>query len=178
MALVDAAGVMAAAGGKADEAAVGEAVAAAWADAGPIVQTTRARLASLAAVQNTFLAGFQALGTLGLLLGTAGLAAMQVQGVIERLGQIGLLRAVGFTSDRIRRLLVAETLFMVALGLAVGTLAGTLAVLPSLAGGRASVPTAWIAATSALTLAVAVLAGLVAAQIASRVSPRDALRSA
>ena len=178
MALVDAAGVGTASGGRPDEAAIGRAVAAAWADAGPIVQTTRARLASLAAVQNTFLAGFQALGTLGLLLGTAGVAAMQVQAVIERLGQIGLLQAVGFPPARIRLLLVAETLLMVAAGLVVGTLAGTLAVLPSLAGGQASFPLGWIGLTSALTLAVAFLAGWIAARIASRVSPRDALRSA
>ena len=45
------------------------------------------RLASLQAVQNTFLAGFQALGTLGLLLGTAGVAAVQLQGMFERIGR-------------------------------------------------------------------------------------------
>jgi ABC-type antimicrobial peptide transport system permease subunit len=114
------------------------------------------------AVQNTFLAGFQALGTLGLLLGTAGVAAVQLQGVVERLGGFALLRAVGFTLARVRLLLVLETIVTVGIGLVVGTVAGTLAVWPALAAGTARVPLVWIAATCSLTLAVAAAAGRLA----------------
>jgi hypothetical protein len=138
-------------------------LARAWADSGVSLTATLDRLRSLLAVQNTFLAGFQALGTLGLLLGTAGVAAVLLQGVLERLGSLALLRAVGFTPSRIRGLLVVETLVTVGLGLAAGTLAGCLAVAPALVAATARVPLGWIAATCGLTLATAVVAAGVAA---------------
>jgi ABC-type antimicrobial peptide transport system permease subunit len=119
-------------------------------------------LRGLQAVQNTFLAGFQALGTLGLLLGTAGVAAVQVQGVVERIGGLAVLRAVGFTLLRVRSLLALETLVSVGLGILAGTLAGGMAVWPALAGGTARMPLAWIAASGGLTLASAIVAGWLA----------------
>jgi len=145
--------------------AVGPALTAAWADAGVSVEGTVDRLRSLLAVQNTFLAGFQALGTLGLLLGTAGVAAVQLQNVLERRGQLALLRAIGFTTGRVRGLLVIETLLTVGLGLAAGTLAALLAVAPLLGGqaGLARLPLGWIAATCALSLGAALVAGFAAA---------------
>ena len=155
MALIDA--------GRGDPQAVRRAVARAWADAGVSIQPAIDRLRSLAAVQNTFLAGFQALGTLGLLLGTAGVAAVQIQNVLERAGSLGLMRAVGFTPRRIRLAVVLETLLMVGLGLLVGILSGCVAVAPSLAGGVAAVPLGWIVVTAGIVLIVATLAGLLAA---------------
>jgi putative ABC transport system permease protein len=154
---------------------VADAIAAAWADAGVTVQPALARLASLSAVQNTFLAAFQSLGMLGLLLGTAGVAAVQIQGVIERIGQFGLLQAIGFPFARIRGLVVIETILMVGLGLAVGGLAGVLTVLVTTAGRRAALPLGWIATTCLVTLAVAAIAGLVAARRAARVALRESL---
>jgi putative ABC transport system permease protein len=170
MALIDESGVE-----PARRDAVRSALAAAWADAGVSLASSLDRMRSLMAVQNTFLAGFQALGTLGLLLGTAGVAAVQLQGVVERLETLALLRAIGFTLGRIRLLVVLETLLTVCVGLAAGTAAGCLAIAPALAGGAAHVPLGWIAATCGLTLAVALLAALVAASrtvIPER--PRDA----
>ena len=139
----------------------------AWADAGPSLTTTLDRLRGLMAVQNTFLAGFQALGALGLLLGTAGVAAVQVQGVLDRIGPLSLLRAIGFAPGRIRLLLVLETLATVGLGLAVGGLAGCLAVAPALARDAARLPLGWIAVTCGLTLVSALVASLVAASRAT-----------
>jgi putative ABC transport system permease protein len=159
MALIDASGVAPDRRG-----AVAPAVRAAWADAGTSVEGAVERLRSLQAVQNTFLGGFQALGTLGLLLGTAGVAAVQVQNVLERRGQLAVLRAIGFTTLRLRSLLMLETLLTVGLGLIVGTAAGLLAVSPLLAGtGTARLPLGWIGATCGLSLAAALLAGLAAA---------------
>ncbi len=152
--------------------------ARAWSDAGVLLEPTLGRLARISAVQNTFLAGFQTLGLLGLLLGTAGVAAVQAQGVLERLGQFGLLAAVGFAAERIRRLVVVESILLVGLGLLAGGLAGLVALVPAFLGGRAAVPTGWIALTSVLTLAAAAVAGMLAARRAVRVSPREALRSA
>jgi hypothetical protein len=152
--------------------------AAVWADAGVLLEPAVARLARLAAVQNTFLAGFQTLGLLGLLLGTAGVAAVQAQGVLERLGQFGLLGALGFAADRVRMLVVAEAVLLVGAGLAAGAVAGLIALAPALAAGRAALPTWWIVVTCGLTLAAAAGAGMVAARQATRINPRAALRSA
>ncbi len=169
MALVDA--------GRSDPVAVDRAVRAAWVDAGATVEPSLDRLRRLSAVQNTFLAAFQALGTLGLLLGTAGVAAVQVQGVLERIGMFGLLGAVGFPRSRIRAIVLLETLLMVGLGLAAGAAAGALTIPSHVAGGRASVPLLWIAATCAATLLVALLAGIVATRAVARLEPKAALAS-
>lgn len=167
MALIDA--------GEEPETAVDRAASAAWVDAGVTIQPTLDRLRSLSAVQNTFLAAFQALGTLGLLLGTAGVAAAGVQGVLERIGTFGLLGAIGFPPARLRAIVLLETCFMVGLGLVAGALAGAATLPAHIAGGRASVPLAWIALTCGLTLLVALLAGLLATRSVARLAPRDAL---
>jgi len=160
------------------EARVAGAISSAWADAAATVTRTIDRLRSLQAVQNTFLSGFQALGTLGLLLGAAGVAAVQFQSVLERQPALGLMAAVGFTTARLRLVVVLETLLMVGLGLAVGTLAGCLAVVPSLVSGRAAVPIGWLGCTWAITGLAAVAAGLAAARRVVRLQPGRILAAA
>ncbi|MEI6239094.1 MAG: FtsX-like permease family protein [Planctomycetia bacterium] len=148
-----------------------------WADAGVTLEPTLDRLARLSAVQNTFLAGFQTLGLLGLLLGTAGVAAVQAQGVLERLGQFGLLQAIGFAPGRIRALVTLESMALVGAGLVAGAVAGLVALAPALLAGRAVLPVGWVATTCGLTLAAAAAAGLVASRHATQTSPREALRA-
>lgn len=159
LALVDASAVA-----PASRELVPRAIAAAWADAGVSVQSTIDRLRSLYAVQNTYLSGFQLLGSLGLLLGTLGVAAVQMQGVFERCGALAVLRSVGFTIGRVRHLIVLETVVLVGTGLGVGAALGCLALLPLLAAGRATVPWGWLAISALLTLAAANAAGIAAAR--------------
>lgn len=132
----------------------------AWAEASLSLTPAADRLRNLLAVQNTFLSGFQALGSLGLLLGTAGVAAVQLQAMAERRGQLAVLRAIGFTLSRVRMLLALETLITVGLGVAAGALAGLLAVVPAIAAGNARVPLGWIAFTGGLTMLTAIAASL------------------
>ncbi|NDC54724.1 MAG: ABC transporter permease, partial [Planctomycetia bacterium] len=160
-----------AAGGSATE--VASRARDAWADAGVTVEPTLDRLARLSAVHNTFLAGFQALGLLGLLLGTAGVAAVQAQGVLERLGQFGLLQALGFAPGRVRGLIALEATALVGTGLVAGVAAGLIALAPALLSGRAQVPAGWVAVTCGLTLAAAAVAGAVASRRATSVNPRE-----
>ena len=54
------------------------------------------RLDSFHRVENTYLSTFQALGALGLLLGTVGLATVMFRNVLERRREMALLRAVGY----------------------------------------------------------------------------------
>ena len=141
---------------------IAAAITASWADVGVVVEPTIVRLRRLYAVQNTFLAGFQTLGTLGLMLGTVGLAAVAIQGVVERRGALAVLRAIGFTRYRLVCLLWQETLLQVLVGLSIGAGGGLLASLPFLASGRLEMPWAWVALSVGGTLLVATLAGFLA----------------
>ena len=97
------------------------------------------RLADLLAVQNTYLATFQSLGGLGLLLGTLGLAVVQLRNVLERRGELALMRSVGFRRRRLSAMVLLESALLLLLGLAVGCTAALVAVLPHwLAGGAAA----------------------------------------
>jgi hypothetical protein len=53
-------------------------------------------------VENAYLSTFQTLGALGLLLGTAGLAAVLLRNALERRRELALLRAVGYGARRSR----------------------------------------------------------------------------
>ncbi len=106
----------------------------ALADQGVRVQTAADRVQAYLAVENMYLATFQALGGLGLVLGAVGLAIILLRGVWERRGELALLRALGFSSARLAWLVLAENLALLVLGLAAGTVAALLAVAPHLAG--------------------------------------------
>ncbi|MFG0265291.1 MAG: ABC transporter permease [Rhodopirellula sp. JB055] len=99
-------------------------------DAGMDVQRADRVLAGLLAVQNTYLRTFQSLGALGLLLGTIGLAVAQLRSVLERRGELAVMRAVGFTRQRLAALVLGENTFLLAIGIGCGAVTAMLAVLP------------------------------------------------
>jgi len=125
-------------------------------------ETTGRRLARFLVVQNTYLATFQSLGGLGLLLGTFGLAAVELRSVLERRGELALLRATGFRRRALAWLVMLENGLLLGSGLASGVLAAVVAVLPHLLSGGASIPWASLASTLLLVLAVGLVAGLAA----------------
>ena len=126
------------------------------------------RIASFLAVQNTYLSTFQALGGLGLLLGTLGLAAVMLRNVLERRGELALLRAVGLGARRIAGLVLTETALLLVWGLGSGTLAALLALWPHLSGRTADAP--WLG--GALTLLAVFAAGMLASLWAVRAAVR------
>ena len=99
-------------------------------DAGMDVQRADHVLAGLLAVQNTYLRTFQSLGALGLLLGTIGLAVAQLRSVLERRGELAVMRAVGFTRQRLAALVLGENTFLLAIGIGCGAVTAMMAVLP------------------------------------------------
>src|SRR5207247_3151248 len=90
------------------------------------VQTTASRLQGYLAVRNTYLATFQALGGLGLILGAAGLAIVLLRGVWARRAELALLQALGFRSGQLAWLVLAENAFLLVRGLAAGRASGQL----------------------------------------------------
>jgi putative ABC transport system permease protein len=125
------------------------------ADHGFSVMTASARVASYLAVENTYLATFQVLGALGLLLGAIGLAIVLLRSVWERRAELALLRALGFRKSALGRLILAENCFLLLMGLAIGTLAALIAVAP----GRFQEGGALSWSRLALFLAAVLLAG-------------------
>lgn len=133
--------------------------------------STHDRLAEFMAVQNTYLSTFQSLGALGLLLGTFGLAVAQLRSVLERRGELALLRSAGFRRSRLAEMVLGENLVLLVSGLGIGSLAALAAVLPHWWLGEADVPWATLAA---MLLAIAVC-GAVASGLAVRAAVRAPL---
>ncbi len=131
-------------------------------DYGLDVETTGQRLAGFLTVQNTYLSTFQSLGGLGLLLGTLGLAAVQMRNVVERRGELAVLRAAGFRRRTLAGLVLWENAFLLLAGLGCGILSALVALLPHLVSGDASIPWLSLAGTMALVLTVGMIAGLAA----------------
>ncbi len=135
----------------------------AYGDRGMRVTPTVERLNTYLAVISTYLSTFQALGGLGLLLGSLGLAVVLLRGVWERRGELALLRALGFRHATLGWLVLAENAFLLLVGLLAGTASALVAVSPHLLGGAASIP--WI---HLLTLLLGVvLVGLISGALAT-----------
>jgi putative ABC transport system permease protein len=129
------------------------------------------RLAAFNAVQNTYLETFQVLGGIGLLLGSAGLGVVVLRNVLERRGELALLQAVGFRRRRLQWLVLSEHGALLCLGLAIGTTAALLAVLPVLLRPGAD----WPIVPLALTLLGVLASGLFWTWLAARFALRGEL---
>jgi ABC-type antimicrobial peptide transport system permease subunit len=158
------------------EAEVKSVLEIALADRGFEVTPTAQRLASYLAVENTYLSTFQALGGLGLLLGSLGLAVVLLRGVWERRAELALLRALGYRRGTLGRLVLAENGFLLLVGLVAGTASALLAVAPHLVGGAGGIPWLDLAALLGLVLVVGLLAGAVAVAATLRAPLIPALR--
>jgi putative ABC transport system permease protein len=122
----------------------------------------RVRLSELLAVQNTYISTFQSLGALGLVLGTFGLAAVQLRSVLERRKELALMRAAGFRRGRLGQMVLLENLVLLVGGLAVGTIAALVAVLPQMLLGAARPPLVDLAVTLGVVLLAGIATGLIA----------------
>ncbi|MGC4007026.1 MAG: ABC transporter permease [Pirellulales bacterium] len=135
-------------------------------DYGFTAERTRDRLAALMAVQNTYLSTFQSLGALGLILGSFGLAVMQLRNVWERRGELALMQALGFRKRRLGWLLLDENLSILLVGLALGVATALVAIAPNLLGGDAGVPWTALLAVLGIVVATGVLVGGWATRVA------------
>mgnify|MGYP003323390000 FL=1 len=138
-------------------------------DYGLDVVSTGERLAAFHRVENTYLATFQTLGGLGLVLGTFGLGAVLLRNVLERRRELALLRAVGFNAGHLSLLVVAENAFLLLSGLFAGTACALVAIAP-----------AWLSQGGGLrvsSLAVLLLLVVVSGFTASLLATLAAVRS-
>ena len=112
----------------------------AWQDSGVEIVSAADRLNAFNAVQNAYLTTFQALGGLGLLLGSAGLGIIVLRNVLERRGELALLLAVGFRRATVRWLTVVEHGLLLFLGLGLGVACAVVSVLPALRSSALHLP--------------------------------------
>jgi putative ABC transport system permease protein len=135
------------------------------------------RLAEFNAVENTYLSIFQLLGGLGLILGSVGLGLVVLRNVLDRRGELAMLRAVGFDKVALKRMVFSEHSVLCLCGLACGVIAALVAVGPVLGSPRTEVP--YLSIT--LTIVAIGVSGLVWIWIATVFAlsgkPLDALRN-
>ena len=128
-------------------------------------------------MENTYLATFRALGGLGLLLGTVGLAAVLMRNVLERRRELALLRAVGYRPRHLFTMVLAENVFLLLMGLATGAVCGALATAPAVFARGGHVPLASLAVLLALVAAAGIASSSLATAAARRSPLLDALKS-
>ena len=145
--------------------------------AGLDATVTSERLAGFHRVENTYLSTFQALGGLGLGLGTIGLATVMFRNVLERRRELALLRAVGYDARGVSTMILAEAWFLLSTGVAAGVASAALAIAPAWLGRGGAAPGAGLALLLAAVLAAGAFSSLVATRAALRGRILDALRA-
>ncbi len=145
-------------------------------DYGFVAQPAAERLAQLLSIQNTYISTFQSLGGLGLLLGTFGLAVVELRNLLERRGELALLRAIGFRNGQLLAMVVFENIFLLLCGLAIGLVAAAIAVWPQMHHHAGSIPWATLAAILASVAVVGTLASFLAAFALARMPLLASLR--
>ncbi len=100
--------------------------------AGLDVAPAAERLMEFYAVESTYLTMFLVLGALGLAVGSMGMGVVVLRNVQDRRAEIALLRAVGYRTVTLRKLLAIEHGILLVAGLVVGMLASAVAMVPAL----------------------------------------------
>jgi ABC-type antimicrobial peptide transport system permease subunit len=146
-------------------------------DFGFDVSPTAERLADIHRVENTYIATFQALGALGLLLGTVGLATVLVRNALEQRGELALLRAVGYGPRHLARMALAQNGALVGLGFLAGAVPALVAVSPTILDRRGTLPLALVAVLLLALAATGLLVSWLAVAFVRRLPLLASLRS-
>lgn len=138
-------------------------------DVGGRVELTRDVLAAYHQIENTYIAIFNVLGSLGVLLGSLGLAIVIARNLRERRGEFAVLTAIGIPRPVLTQMVFAEFSRLVLWGIVIGTLASVVAILP---GITALPPAATLLLVATLLLGIVIL-NLVSGWAIFRWSMRD-----
>jgi ABC-type antimicrobial peptide transport system permease subunit len=147
------------------------------ANAGLSVETSVERLAAFGKLENTYLSIFLVLGGLGLVLGCVGLGLIVVRNLLERQGELAMLRAVGFNRGKLLKMVCLEHGFLLGAGLPAGLICALIAVAPTLRVASGQVPFGLLGILMLAIGASGVLWVVMAARIALRGEVLTALRN-
>ena len=140
---------------------------------GALLESTDRIIAKVASVQQLYMTMFLVLGSLGLLLGGAGVLSVVVRDAAQRRGELALMQASGLSNGRIAGVFSMGHLLPVVAGLAAGCMSACTGYLAT------GLPMQLMVAT-VIPLALAILVGAIVYLLARIVQPRDltmALRS-
>jgi len=113
-------------------------------DYGMMLTPASERLAQFNSVENTYLSVFMLLGGLGIIIGTIGLGIVLLRNLTERKQEIALYQALGFSQSYIFKLLFAENLFILFVGIGIGTFAAFAGIMPSFISPSFQLPTIFL----------------------------------
>ena len=147
------------------------------ADYGVDAVSSTARLDAFHRVENTYLATFQTLGGLGLVLGTLGLGAVLLRNVLERRRELALMRAVGYNARHLSLMVLAENALLLFAGLAAGAGCAIVAIAPAWLERGGGVPLLSLGALLVAVVATGFGASLAATIAAVRSPLLGALRA-
>ncbi|MCK3682960.1 FtsX-like permease family protein [Maribellus sp. YY47] len=114
-----------------DQQKIGDELQSVFRDYGWEMESTAKRLVEFYSVTNTYLSIFLALGALGLILGTIGLAVILARTLLERRREISVMQAIGFSNRPIFRIITSEYLILLFTGVLIGFITAVVATLPS-----------------------------------------------
>lgn len=137
--------------------AIGEELRSVYRDYGWEMESTAKRLVEFYSVTNTYLSIFLALGALGMILGTIGLAIILARTILERRREIALMQAIGFGTRHLFRLLVNEYLILLIAGVLTGFITAVVATLPSFISSNTDASLGTVALITAIILINGVL---------------------
>ncbi len=143
----------------------------AWAlqDEGAQITRSSVRLSGFNQVTNTYLSIFLLLGGLGMMLGVAGIAIVVFRNVMERREELAVMRALGWSPERLDRLVKREHVWLLSLGLFLGAASALIAVLPALLTPGSSIPV--------VTIVVIFFVVLFSGWVWTRISTHIAMKS-
>jgi ABC-type antimicrobial peptide transport system permease subunit len=101
-------------------------------DLGGKVELSRDILASFHEIENTYIAIFNVLGSLGVVLGSLGLTIVVARSIQERLGEFSVMTAMGISPKLLGRLVYSEYSRLVIWGLLIGLIASGVSIWPNL----------------------------------------------
>jgi putative ABC transport system permease protein len=169
----------------ADPAAVADAVEASLLARGVEAESYAKILDDAVGGNMLFIRLVQGFMGLGLVVGVAALGVISARAVVERRQQLGMLRAIGFQPQMIRRTLLAETSIVAFTAIAAGTVLGLILSYNVIADSKSqlgyagisfAVPWLNLAVIFAAVIVAALLTTLVSALRATRIYPAEALR--
>ena len=101
-------------------------------DRGATVMTTRERLEAFYGVENTYIAIFNVLGGLGVLLGSAGLGIVTARNLSERRREFALMHTLGIPRAATKEVVFREVRQLIGWGLGIGLVAAVISIIPHL----------------------------------------------
>lgn len=136
---------------------IGDELQSVFRDYGWEMESTAKRLVEFYSVTNTYLSIFLALGALGLILGTIGLAVILARTLLERRREIAVMQAVGFNAKPIFKIITLEYLSLLFAGVLIGFLAAVVATLPAFLSANTGVSFSTVAIVVGLILTNGIL---------------------